>query len=210
MSSMGNSSTEPFATPAPAGLGDSFSGTGATRGTIFLFSPAPSLFPLPLPLGSSCLLLQSAESSHFRRICVPSLPACFSWGGCFVWGSVARRASRLGVGEMRGLLPSISLPASRAGIAVVPFAAGMMGIASTFACATGISLGVLSSTFAMGTMGIASTFSWAARISLGLLSSFGGLWILYETGGSLLLTPFRTGLAVGTGRVTTALFFLSR
>src|SRR6266446_537034 len=183
MSSMGNSSTEPFPTPAPAGLGDSFSGTGATWGTIFLFSPAPSLFPLPVPLGLACLLFQSAESSHFRRICVPSLPACFSCGGCFVWGSVARRASRLGVCEMRSLLPSISLPASRAGIAVVPLAAGMMGTASTF--------------------------SWAARISLGLLSSFGGLWILYETGGSLLLTLFRTGLAVGTGRVRTPLF-LSR
>jgi hypothetical protein len=70
---------------------------------------------------------------------------------------------------MRGLLPSISLPASRAGIAVVPLAAVMMGTASTFSYATGISLGLLSWNFAMGTMGIASTFSWAARISLGLL-----------------------------------------
>src|SRR5712692_4474231 len=189
MSSVGNSSTEQFATPAPAGLADSFSGTGTTWGGIFLVSPAPapSLFPLLLPLRSSGLLLQSADSSHFLRIWVPSLPACFSRGGCFIWGSVLRSASRLGVCEIPGLpLLSILFPALRSGIAVVPLTIGPLGTASTFPWASGISLGLLS-------------------------SSFGRLWtLLVETGGSLLLTPFRAGLAVGTGRFRTALFFVSR
>src|SRR6266852_6718081 len=179
MSSVGNSSTEQFATTAPAGLADSFSGTGTTWGGIFLFSPAPapSLFPLLLPLRSSGLLLQSADSSHFLRMWVPSLPACFSRGGCFIWGSVLRSASRLGVCEIPGLpLLPILFPALRSGIAVVPLTIGPLGTASTFPWASGILLGLLS-------------------------SSFGRLWtLLVETGGSLLLTPFRAGLAVGTGR----------
>src|SRR6266849_6803659 len=143
MSSVGNSSTEQFATPAPAGLADSFSGTGTTWGGIFLFSPAPapSLFPLLLPLRSSGLLLQSADSSHFLRIWVPSLPACFSRGGCFIWGSVLRSASRLGVCEIPGLpLLPILFPALRSGIAVVPLTIGPLGTASTFPWASGISL----------------------------------------------------------------------